>query len=103
MRAIAAVKQRQQPAARHDQATSPYPAYKRLVIEPHDPGRFIERISKRHVKIAEQAGIDGGLGHGRGGPGGGIDARSEEHTSELQSLMRISYDVFCLKKKRHKN
>src|SRR3546814_10195157 len=28
------------------------------------------------------------------------DTRSEEHTSELQSLMRISYDVFCLKKKR---
>src|SRR3546814_4715879 len=30
-------------------------------------------------------------------PGGG---RSEEHTSELQSLMRISYAVFCLKKKK---
>src|SRR3546814_6589333 len=30
-------------------------------------------------------------------------ARSEEHTSELQSLMRISYAVFCLKKKTHKN
>src|SRR3546814_1826943 len=30
-------------------------------------------------------------------PGG----RSEEHTSELQSLMRISYAVFCLKKKKH--
>src|SRR3546814_4798073 len=29
--------------------------------------------------------------------------RSEEHTSELQSLMRISYAVFCLKKKKHKN
>src|SRR3546814_10186782 len=29
-------------------------------------------------------------------------ARSEEHTSELQSLMRISYAVFCLKKKRRK-
>src|SRR3546814_1867805 len=28
--------------------------------------------------------------------------RSEEHTSELQSLMRISYAVFCLKKKNHK-
>src|SRR3546814_4474833 len=27
----------------------------------------------------------------------GIDMRSEEHTSELQSLMRISYAVFCLK------
>src|SRR3546814_7533462 len=29
--------------------------------------------------------------------------RSEEHTSELQSLMRISYAVFCLKKKNNKN
>src|SRR3546814_2030550 len=31
-----------------------------------------------------------------------IAARSEEHTSELQSLMRISYAVFCLKKKNNK-
>src|SRR3546814_5516484 len=30
---------------------------------------------------------------------GGVALRSEEHTSELQSLMRISYAVFCLKKK----
>src|SRR3546814_3456346 len=30
----------------------------------------------------------------------GADDRSEEHTSELQSLMRISYAVFCLKKKK---
>src|SRR3546814_4783412 len=29
--------------------------------------------------------------------------RSEEHTSELQSLMRISYAVFCLKKKKHEH
>src|SRR3546814_8994337 len=29
------------------------------------------------------------------------DGRSEEHTSELQSLMRISYAVFCLKKKKN--
>src|SRR3546814_6323887 len=28
-----------------------------------------------------------------------VDSRTEEHTSELQSLMRISYAVFCLKKK----
>src|SRR3546814_10033822 len=45
----------------------------------------------------------------RGAPFGGdriqaaIDLRSEEHTSELQSLMRISYAVFCLKKKNIKN
>src|SRR3546814_5016432 len=39
------------------------------------------------------------------GAGFYVDAteqRSEEHTSELQSLMRISYAVFCLKKKKHK-
>src|SRR3546814_2350021 len=32
-----------------------------------------------------------------------VYARSEEHTSELQSLMRISYAVFCLQKKTHKS
>src|SRR3546814_6630981 len=45
--------------------------------------------------------------HDDGGAGGlrlrvvcvGVGDRSEEHTSELQSLMRISYAVFCLKKK----
>src|SRR3546814_8521876 len=43
--------------------------------------------------------------HGGGQPGQlrrhghQVEARSEEHTSELQSLMRISYAVFCLKKK----
>src|SRR3546814_10627726 len=31
----------------------------------------------------------------------GVGMRSEEHTSELQSLMRISYAVFCLKKKKY--
>src|SRR3546814_6069037 len=36
----------------------------------------------------------------QGKPNG--ETRSEEHTSELQSLMRISYAVFCLKKKRKK-
>src|SRR3546814_6114813 len=36
-------------------------------------------------------------------PNSAAAARSEEHTSELQSLMRISYAVFCLKKKRKTN
>src|SRR3546814_2782990 len=35
--------------------------------------------------------------------GSGCLGRSEEHTSELQSLMRISYAVFCLKKKKYNN
>src|SRR3546814_17519060 len=38
---------------------------------------------------------------GRGLRGPARRPRSEEHTSELQSLMRISYAVFCLKKKKH--
>src|SRR3546814_7912857 len=37
------------------------------------------------------------------GSGETRNARSEEHTSELQSLMRISYAVFCLKKKNTEN
>src|SRR3546814_5646496 len=40
----------------------------------------------------------GGGGDGGAGTGGTV-RRSEEHTSELQSLMRISYAVFCLQKK----
>src|SRR3546814_7020095 len=41
-----------------------------------------------------------GLFHARGRR---VPGRSEEHTSELQSLMRISYAVFCLKKKKTKD
>src|SRR3546814_2026615 len=40
--------------------------------------------------------------HPLGVAGLDVITRSEEHTSELQSLMRISYAVFCLKKKNHK-
>src|SRR3546814_5450430 len=50
------------------------------------------------LPLAGQRAGDAALGHGRGG-GRDRARRSEEHTSELQSLMRISYAVFCLKKK----
>src|SRR3546814_3646806 len=43
-----------------------------------------------------------GLPEGPEGRSRGRRRRSEEHTSELQSLMRISYAVFCLKKKKQK-
>src|SRR3546814_9444807 len=43
-----------------------------------------------------------GIGEIRGLGGMSAFERSEEHTSELQSLMRISYAVFCLKKKKQK-
>src|SRR3546814_5774492 len=52
---------------------------------------------------AHAVGIPPDLGRNR--PGNGHHStgttRSEEHTSELQSLMRISYAVFCLKKNKH--
>src|SRR3546814_9517110 len=51
------------------------------------------------------AGVTADPGLGRAGQaarqGVAVDARSEEHTSELQSLMRTSYAVFCLKKKKN--
>src|SRR3546814_3954764 len=48
----------------------------------------------------EEVAVDGlGVDRGAAGFSRTIDERSEEHTSELQSLMRISYAVFCLKKK----
>src|SRR3546814_1247713 len=47
------------------------------------------------VHLQHEAGALGGLADARGGH---LGPRSEEHTSELQSLMRISYAVFCLKK-----
>src|SRR3546814_1154444 len=50
---------------------------------------------------AALAGADAGEGDAGGGQRAhAAGGRSEEHTSELQSLMRISYAVFCLKKKK---
>src|SRR3546814_5587880 len=53
----------------------------------------------QHVLVAVRL---AGVGFA-GGEHVGLAARSEEHTSELQSLMRISYAVFCLKKKTKKH
>src|SRR3546814_4028155 len=49
---------------------------------------FVENLGPRREFEADAVGVEE------------IDRRSEEHTSELQSLMRISYAVFCLKKKK---
>src|SRR3546814_3552488 len=53
-----------------------------------DRGAVLVVVEDRDVEGLAQAGLD-------------LEARSEEHTSELQSLMRISYAVFCLNKKKH--
>src|SRR3546814_8137017 len=54
-------------------------------------GAFEGEQRFHHDPLVEPAALDGALQH--------RVLRSEEHTSELQSLMRISFPVFCLKKK----
>src|SRR3546814_2303006 len=100
----------------HEQLSSCF-----LLDSPHDS---LESIYQKYGDIAQLSKFSGGIGvsytrvRSRGslirstnGHSNGIvpwlktldssvAARSEEHTSELQSLMRISYAVFCLKKKK---
>src|SRR3546814_4208664 len=58
------------------------------------PGHRYAARRARPVRRSRRDGVDGAIRRAE---------RSEEHTSELQSLMRISYAVFCLKKKQHTN
>src|SRR3546814_3971128 len=62
----------------------------------------LDQAAAEHDLLAEQVGLafflEGGLDDA--GLAAAIRRRSEEHTSELQSLMRTSYAVFCLKKKK---
>src|SRR3546814_6052637 len=69
-------------------------AWDKLIEEESDKRLDNEDVNRTALKDAEANGIvflDE------------IDKRSEEHTYELQSLMRISYAVFCLKKKNKKH
>src|SRR3546814_9797395 len=82
----------------------------------HSPQRRPRPFHQRHVRVSCLE-IWNGLGvsaHSAAGLSGcapcrlrchghSASIRSEEHTSELQSLMRISYAVFCLKKKTENN
>src|SRR3546814_10341159 len=60
----------------------------------------VEKRINRELPREERCPAPRRLGGSGIGPGG-TARRSEEHTSELQSLMRISYAVFCLKKKKN--
>src|SRR3546814_4256719 len=57
----------------------------------------VARVGDRRRGAGEEPVSDGGVDGDHG-----VAFRSEEHTSELQPLMRTSYAVFCLKKKKHK-
>src|SRR3546814_9057199 len=67
-------------------------------------GEIFRKLAPRDAPLAIEARLSGKALTGfraleTSGRSFGEEARSEEHTSELQSLMRISYAVFCLKKK----
>src|SRR3546814_5845247 len=70
-----------------------------VVIDP--PANLFRRlfVDCRQLTIQRELGKKGPRKRSMPAPPCGGRARSEEHTSELQSLMRISYAVFCLKKK----
>src|SRR3546814_1125043 len=68
--------------------------------ERHEHARHVPAAEQRKGRPRYRYGVDEpGRSHGRSRPWLGQRSRSEEHTSELQSLMRISSAVFCLKKK----
>src|SRR3546814_2714872 len=60
-----------------------------------EPVPIGQPLGDLHFKAARQRGVEALRLH--------LFRRSEEHTSELQSLMRISYDVFCFQKKKSKH
>src|SRR3546814_2519557 len=60
----------------------------------------VQHVQGHHAVLLGVVGPDRSR---RVGNNAGLGRRSEEHTSELQSLMRISYAVFCLKKKKNKH
>src|SRR3546814_6038517 len=86
---------RRPPRSTRTDTLFPYTTLFRSAVEPR-----ARRQSHRIFPV--RPGGDAALRGARaaGGFAGARQARSEEHTSELQSLMRISYAVFCLKKKK---
>src|SRR3546814_8015392 len=71
---------------------------------PPNGGQTGKRRLSRSLAMSRNAERAAARDHGRSerAAGDSVTGRSEEHTSELQSLMRISYAVFCLKKKKNK-
>src|SRR3546814_2112225 len=76
----------------------PYKSFGRLAAIQANPLQSSMLREKAREVVGDFTGADDAAIEAAGSLAGG-EHRSEEHTSELQSLMRISYAVFCLKKK----
>src|SRR3546814_6693527 len=117
-----------QPAGRADLVQQAFCTAIVASLAPCDPGKAGHEVPRRllrplaaclaqeglgvgegldSVDLGRLHAADPGLVIGREGDDARLDqvdlVRSEEHTSELQSLMRLSYAVFCLKKKTNKH
>src|SRR3546814_8061696 len=102
-----------QPRATRTVTLVPYTTFFRSDPDRLPPGAYVHLERRCGSGAAQDAGVligtrDSGLGTRDSGLGTrdsglGTRDRSEENTSELQALMRISYAVFCLKKNRHIN
>src|SRR3546814_15138430 len=96
---------RRPPRSTRTDTLFPYTTLFRSVYRGHRNRTEHSRNGRRRRGSKPRLSDDGGMGRSRACPLSGIGdhgSRSEEHTSELQSLMRISYAVFCLKKKTKK-
>src|SRR3546814_3753203 len=68
-----------------------------------DAGHRFDRAARAKARRPDRRALDGAARQGRSRGASGRSRRSEEHTSELQSLMRISYAFSSLKKKKPTN
>src|SRR3546814_1130379 len=79
----------------------PTPVVKEDPLRFRDSKKYTDRIKAARSATGEHDALINAYGTIETAPVVIGVQRSEEHTSELQSLMRISYAVFCLKKKKH--
>src|SRR3546814_5645944 len=83
--------------------SSPSPEYPRASLRRRESGNVLLRVHVSPDGVPRSIDLISGSGSRRLDRAATDAVRSEEHTSELQSLMRISYAVFCLKKKKVTN
>src|SRR3546814_1477495 len=100
------------PGLMEEPSTFDRPIVERVIARPFRDAAFARAVKSAYADTCAITGLKIINGGGRSevqaahirpvvsqGPDSVRNGRSEEHTSELQSLMRISYAVFCLKKK----
>src|SRR3546814_7669649 len=93
---------RRPPRSTRTDTLFPYTTLFRSVShDPSAPSPFAGQTSRLCFTAASMNPLNSGCGSKGLDFSSGWNCRSEEHTSELQSLMRISYAVFCLKKKKN--